>query len=321
MTGLADTAAARQSRHPRPSTSARQNSPICTRQPSVDRGLRSRRSAVRVHFQIAVSNRRGHRLRLLGSKTGQLRPAAGRRRAELITGADYLAAPAIYAATIYVACRSRLPRARSYRIVVLGSACDAASWTSRSGTPASKLVGSGLPAMPNGSAWRPPGRGIFPRRCAFSFPCTSDCGSWGAARAGSGRWRSGGPAGPGRSWILERARCRPAVPSTTAVTGRAGPGSGRRGEREVSRPGPATARKRREAAPGPGMLAGRQRGRARSAYHSADVPVPPPASVHGCPARVRAGSVLRAACPRACCAATGARPPPGSSSPGRAAGR
>ncbi len=39
---------------------------------------------------------------------------------------------------MYVACRSRLPRARSYRIVVRGSACEAASCTSRSGTPASK---------------------------------------------------------------------------------------------------------------------------------------------------------------------------------------
>ena len=57
------------------------------------------------------------------------------------TGADYLAAPAIYAATIYVACRSRLPRARSgKRIVVRGSACEGTSWTSRKGTPASKLA-------------------------------------------------------------------------------------------------------------------------------------------------------------------------------------
>src|SRR5690348_17949974 len=54
--------------------------------------------------------------------------------------ADYLAAPAIHAATTYVACRSRLPRARSYRIVVRGSACEAASWTSRSGTPASSAA-------------------------------------------------------------------------------------------------------------------------------------------------------------------------------------
>src|SRR6266487_5393626 len=38
---------------------------------------------------------------------------------------------------MYVACRSRLPRARSYLIVVRGSACEAASCTSRSGTPAS----------------------------------------------------------------------------------------------------------------------------------------------------------------------------------------
>jgi hypothetical protein len=40
-----------------------------------------------------------------------------------------------------VACRSRLVRARSYRIVVRGSAWEAASCTSRSGTPASKLRG------------------------------------------------------------------------------------------------------------------------------------------------------------------------------------
>src|SRR5439155_7483590 len=39
------------------------------------------------------------------------------------------------------------------RIVVLGSACEAASCTSRSGTPASKqLVGSGLRTMLNTSA-------------------------------------------------------------------------------------------------------------------------------------------------------------------------
>ena len=36
-----------------------------------------------------------------------------------------------------VACRSRLPRARSYLMVIRGSAWEAASWTSRSGTPAS----------------------------------------------------------------------------------------------------------------------------------------------------------------------------------------
>src|SRR5947209_213336 len=41
---------------------------------------------------------------------------------------------------MYVACRSRLPRARSYRIVVRGSACEAASWTSCSGTPASSAA-------------------------------------------------------------------------------------------------------------------------------------------------------------------------------------
>src|SRR5690348_2323891 len=54
--------------------------------------------------------------------------------------ADYLAAPAIHAATTYVTCRSRLPQARSYRIVVLGSACEAASCTSRKGTPASRAA-------------------------------------------------------------------------------------------------------------------------------------------------------------------------------------
>jgi hypothetical protein len=41
---------------------------------------------------------------------------------------------------IEVACRSGLPRARSYPIVVLGSACEAASCTSRSGTPASSAA-------------------------------------------------------------------------------------------------------------------------------------------------------------------------------------
>src|ERR1700739_2755918 len=44
------------------------------------------------------------------------------------------------AATMYVACRSRLVRARSYLIVVRGSACEAASCTSRSGTPASSAA-------------------------------------------------------------------------------------------------------------------------------------------------------------------------------------
>ena len=39
-----------------------------------------------------------------------------------------------------VARRPRLPRARSYLLVVLGSACEAASWTSRSGTPASSAA-------------------------------------------------------------------------------------------------------------------------------------------------------------------------------------
>src|SRR6476661_9018701 len=41
---------------------------------------------------------------------------------------------------MYVAWRSRLPRARSYLIVVRGSACEAASCTSRSGTPASSAA-------------------------------------------------------------------------------------------------------------------------------------------------------------------------------------
>lgn len=36
-----------------------------------------------------------------------------------------------------MACRSRDARARSYLMVVRGSAWDAASWTSRNGTPAS----------------------------------------------------------------------------------------------------------------------------------------------------------------------------------------
>jgi hypothetical protein len=51
-----------------------------------------------------------------------------------------------------VACRSRLARARSYRIVVRGSACEAASCTSRSGTPAPKLVESNERTMLSGSA-------------------------------------------------------------------------------------------------------------------------------------------------------------------------
>jgi len=40
-----------------------------------------------------------------------------------------------------LACRSRLPRARSYRIVVRGSACEAASCTSRGGTPGVQRFG------------------------------------------------------------------------------------------------------------------------------------------------------------------------------------
>src|SRR5271165_5886066 len=39
-----------------------------------------------------------------------------------------------------MACRSRLPRARSYLIVVRGSAWEAASCTSRNGTPASSAA-------------------------------------------------------------------------------------------------------------------------------------------------------------------------------------
>jgi hypothetical protein len=59
---------------------------------------------------------------------------------------------------MWVACRSRLPRARSYRIVVRGSACEAASWTSRSGTPPSKLVESNVPTalntQPGAGGWK-----------------------------------------------------------------------------------------------------------------------------------------------------------------------
>jgi hypothetical protein len=40
-------------------------------------------------------------------------------------------APASHEATVYVACRSRFSRARSYLRVVRGSAWPAASWTSR----------------------------------------------------------------------------------------------------------------------------------------------------------------------------------------------
>src|SRR5215469_396695 len=71
------------------------------------------RTAVRVHIQIAVSNRRGHWLWLLESDGAPASPGCRRRQAELPAGADYLTAPAIYAATIYVACRSRLPRPAS----------------------------------------------------------------------------------------------------------------------------------------------------------------------------------------------------------------
>ncbi len=76
-----------------------------------------RRTAVPARVGVAVCN---------GVAT--CRPAArlsawryGRQAELLPVGLSYLAAPATYAATIYVACRSRLPRARSYRIVVLGS--------------------------------------------------------------------------------------------------------------------------------------------------------------------------------------------------------
>jgi hypothetical protein len=46
-----------------------------------------------------------------------------------------------------VACRSSEVLARSYRIVVRGSAWEAASCTSRRGTPASKLVESNVPTL------------------------------------------------------------------------------------------------------------------------------------------------------------------------------
>ena len=65
---------------------------------------------------------------------------------------------------MFVACRSRLVRARSYLIVVQGSACEAASWTSRSGTPASKLVESIVTCALNTST-RPRGRQTT------TFPC------------------------------------------------------------------------------------------------------------------------------------------------------
>ena len=64
-------------------------------------------------------------------------PVTGGRQAEFVPAdARYRAAPATEAATMQVACRSGRPRARSCRIVVLGSACEAASGTWRSGTPA-----------------------------------------------------------------------------------------------------------------------------------------------------------------------------------------
>jgi hypothetical protein len=98
------------------------------------------RTAVRVRAGIAVSDRRGPRLWPPESDGATTPPGRHRCQAERTAGADYLAALAIYAATMYVACRSRLPRARSYRIVVLGSACEAASCTSRKGTPASSAA-------------------------------------------------------------------------------------------------------------------------------------------------------------------------------------
>jgi hypothetical protein len=58
------------------------------------------------------------------------------------------------AATMQVACWSRDARARSNLIVVRGSACEAASWTSRSGTPASKPVESSVPAELNAVPFR-----------------------------------------------------------------------------------------------------------------------------------------------------------------------
>jgi len=55
------------------------------------------------------------------------------RREEALADVVYQAAPATEAARVYVACRSRLRRPRSYLVVVRGSAWEAASWTSRSG--------------------------------------------------------------------------------------------------------------------------------------------------------------------------------------------
>ena len=79
------------------------------------------------------------------------------------------------------------PGARPYRIVVRGSACEAASCTSRSGTPASKLVESNVPTVLNGSARKQADAAPVPAdafdRC---FECikrssnatTSDASSW-----------------------------------------------------------------------------------------------------------------------------------------------
>ena len=67
----------------------------------------------------------------------------------------YRAAPATYAATMYVAWRSKDARARSYRMVVLGSAWEAASCTSRNGTPESPRVSWRLQVLgpASGSGW------------------------------------------------------------------------------------------------------------------------------------------------------------------------
>jgi hypothetical protein len=67
-------------------------------------------------------------------RPAQLRPA-GDRRAKLMP----------VGALPGGACRSRLPRARSYLIVVLGSACDAAFWTSRSGPGIERGGDEGMP--------------------------------------------------------------------------------------------------------------------------------------------------------------------------------
>ena len=114
-----------------------QNVPICVAYTASHDVGKPPRTTVRAHVEVAVCNS----LAFLSSCDHGHPPGGCGRQAELLpAGVDHLAAPAIYAATMYVACRSRLPRARSYRIVVLGSACEAASWTSRSGTPASSAA-------------------------------------------------------------------------------------------------------------------------------------------------------------------------------------